>query len=282
MFILFYIGGSNTRIGVSHDGETTHAHESFPTPQGFDDAMWVMGETAARMTENAPIERAIGGFAGALDRTHTRVVHAPNLPGWDGAMLRDRLAETFSTQIVLENDAALVGLGEAVSGAGKGYNIVAFLTISSGVGGARIVDGTIDRSAYGFEPGQMIIDLDRSIMSKAVGFRAEGLLAGSAVSREYGMRPFEVHDPRLWEKLAAYCAVLVHNTIVMWSPDVVVLGGPMVTGSPAIDISRVKAHVDELLEIFPEAPPIVQASISQVGGLYGALALPKRARQGMI
>jgi glucokinase len=50
------------------------------------------------------------------------------------------------------------GLGEAVFGAGKGREIVVYMTISTGVGGARIVGGKIDASAMGFEPGHQIID----------------------------------------------------------------------------------------------------------------------------
>lgn len=53
----------------------------------------------------------------------------------------------------LANDADLVGLGEAVYGAGKGYKVVAYFTVSTGVGGARIVNKRIDKGVFSFEPG---------------------------------------------------------------------------------------------------------------------------------
>src|SRR4030066_415253 len=55
---------------------------------------------------------------------------------------------------------------EKVKGAGKGFNIVAFLTIGTGVGGARIVGGKPDANVFGFEPGHQIIDLGGNIFSE--------------------------------------------------------------------------------------------------------------------
>lgn len=48
----------------------------------------------------------------------------------------------------LDSCAELAEMGRA---AGKGPAIIAYITISTGVNGVRIVDGEIDRATYGFE-----------------------------------------------------------------------------------------------------------------------------------
>src|SRR6185436_9338463 len=58
---------------------------------------------------------------------------------------QSELNKLFNCPVYLENDAALCGLGEASVGAGQGSKIMVYLTISTGVGGARIVGGKIDR-----------------------------------------------------------------------------------------------------------------------------------------
>jgi predicted NBD/HSP70 family sugar kinase len=52
-------------------------------------------------------------------------INALNLPRWNGAALADDLEAALGTQVILENDTALVGLGEATVGAGKGAAVVA-------------------------------------------------------------------------------------------------------------------------------------------------------------
>ena len=77
----------------------------------------------------------------------------------------------------IANDTAVVGLGEAHRGAGIGYNIVTYITVSTGVGGTRIVDGRIDRRIYGFEPGHQTIDIDNSVWEGSASGQLEDLPA---------------------------------------------------------------------------------------------------------
>ena len=77
----------------------------------------------------------------------------------------------------------------------------------------------------------------------------------------------------MFEELAKWLAYGLNNTIVHWSPDVVVLGGSMITGNPAISLKSIQRHVSKILTIFPTPPIIVKATLQDVGGLHGALSL---------
>lgn len=261
------------RMGISLDGEKIDHHEIFPTPSSFDDALFVL-DTFLKHHKQGTLAGVSGGVPGPLDSEKNKLVNAPNLPFWIGVHMGDRLKEQFNVPVFLENDTALVGMGEAVEGAGKGKRIVAYLGIGTGVGGVRIVDGEIDRNSLGFEPGHQIIDAS-SRFPDACGSlgHLEAYVSGSAIVNIYDVSAEQLDNPKVFEDLARLLAVGINNVIVFWSPDVVVLGGSMMK---RISIERVKHHLGEICTIFPNLPPLKLATLGDLGGLYGALVYLKQ------
>lgn len=260
MYLLFDIGGSKIRLATSIDGQTISAPVILPTPQNFTEAMELLEKEAVNITNSQKIRGCAGGVAGPLDPSKSTLINAPNLPDWKNKPLKASLEKIFETPVFLENDAALVGLGEATHGAGAGRKIVAYLTISTGIGGARIVDGKIDTNSLGFEPGHQIISLD--------GLEIESYVSGIAIERRFGLKPEEIHDPSIWSSIAQTIAIGLNNTMVYWSPDIIVLGGGLMK---KIDLGVVKSHVQSIVTIFPKLPEIEKAKLGDEGGLYGAL-----------
>lgn len=160
MYLLFDIGGTNIRLAISKDGKTFGNPKIFSTPKSFNDGMRFIKKEALEISGGKKIKAVAGGIAGHLDKNKTKLAGSPNLPAWVGKPLKRALEDSFGAPVVLENDASVVGLGEAVFGAGKGKSIVAYITVSTGIGGARIVDGRIDKSSSGFEPWHQIINFD--------------------------------------------------------------------------------------------------------------------------
>lgn len=271
MYILFDIGGTKMRVVSADRKKLLVDPVVVSTPKDFNEGM----ETLKRIIDNIKgeekIDAIVGGIAGPLSPEKTGLVNSPNLPGWVGQNIKSTLEESYKVPVSLENDAALVGLGEANYGAGRGKNIVAYLTISTGVGGARFVGGNIDESSLGFEPGHQIIDPDNSLCPTCEGNDLEAYISGTAIEKRYGMKPYEIHDDAVWDELAKFLAYGLNNTIVHWSPDIVVLGGSMMK-EVGIPIPAVVKHLAEIMKIFPTIPPIVQAELADFGGLYGALS----------
>src|SRR3989338_5253936 len=143
-YLLFDIGGTKMRAGISRD-ETLDHHEIFPTPSSFDEAIFLL-DTFLKQYRKGTLAAIAGGIPGPLDKEKNKLVRVQNLPLWSGIHIASRLQEQFNVPVFLENDTALVGMGEAVKGAGKGHRIVAYLGIGTGVGGVRIVDGKIDEN----------------------------------------------------------------------------------------------------------------------------------------
>jgi glucokinase len=181
---------------------------------------------------------------------------------WHGLPLAARLTEVLGAPATVINDAALAGLGEAHYGAGKGSKIMAYLTISTGVGGARIVDGHIDRATYGFEMGHQIIDA--GVLHK--------LIAGKEMKARFGVEAWELSEDAR-ETLAHELTTGLYNTTLFWSPDTIVLGGSMITGSNPIPIEGIEAALATLLiNDYPTGPSIKKAALGDDSGLYGAMA----------
>lgn len=271
MHILFDIGGTKMRVACANASHTCGEPRIEMTPKRFEDGVALLIQMARERARGEHIEGLVGGVAGIVDPETGALVRCPNLPDWEGKPLQKALSEALGAPVSIENDAAMVGLGEAVYGAGRGFPIVAYLTVSTGVGGARIVDGVIDERSQGFEPGHAIIDPDNSLCPTCDGNELEDYVSGTSVEKRFGKKPYEITDPGVWDELAKFLAYGVHTTIAYWSPDVVVLGGSMMR-DVGIPIEGVEKHLKEIFHISDDIPVIRKAELGDVGGIYGALA----------
>lgn len=262
-YLVFDIGATNTRFAFSKDGKRLRKPIIFKTPKDFGQAMKVFGQKVKE--EGIKINSAAGGIAGPLDTKKEKLLNAPNLPKWNGKPLKKEMEKALGAKVVFENDTALVGLGEAVKGAGKGYDIVCYLTVSTGVNGARVVDGKIDKNALGFEIGKHIIDFE----SKET---LEGITSGGAIEKKFGKKPEDIKIESFWDKEAEILAIGVYNSILYWSPEVVVMGGGVMNNFP---IDLVRKHLKKLPQIFENMPEVKEAKLGDIGGLEGALQLLK-------
>src|SRR3989344_51015 len=159
MFFLSDIGRTKTRLAVSLDGETVGAPLIRPTPADFKQGLDLLKELIDQLTQTVVNEGKIEAKREGLCLGISRKV-------WPDAPLKPELEETFGGPVYLVNDAALAGLGEAHYGAGRNQPLVAYLTISTGVGGALIANGRIAANALGFEPGQKLIIRHLTIFTK--------------------------------------------------------------------------------------------------------------------
>lgn len=266
-YILFDIGGSKSRVAISADGERIAKKEIFDTPDDFNEGIERIVAAIKGLIGSSKIGAVAGGLPGPLDRDRTMSINPPNLPAWKNMPFKAKLTEKLGIDnIYLVNDAAAAGIGEALYGAGQGYDIVAYLTISTGIGGARIINGNIDVNSLGFEPGHQIIDISS-------GLDLEETISGSAIEKRYGKKAEDIHDKAIWEEIERTLAVGLNNTIVHWSPDIVVLGGSMID---SIDIIKLREYTAKYCRIFPTIPPIVKRALGDDTGLYGAMGYLKK------
>jgi len=264
MLIAIDIGGTKTRIGRGDDFDALASVDIFHTSHAYREGLGALVDAVKRIAGEKPRSVAVGA-PGVLSRDKRRIINAPNLPDWNGAALADDLEAALGAPVIMENDTALVGIGEATVGAGMGAAIVAYVTISTGVNGARIVDGALDRAAFGFEIGEQLMGRDSSART------LEELVSGRAIEDRFGAPPASLgEDHPVWEELAEIVAIGLHNTIAYWSPERIVLGGSMMR-DVGIRLDRVEARLAALKRKNPILPELRRAALDDLGGLWGGL-----------
>ncbi len=275
-YALFDIGGTKTRVALTEDFVTFSDLVSFPTHKTFKPGIEAVIKAIHDLKTETALQGVAGGIRGMLMEDKSGIESDAILSGWVGESITDTLHKEFKVPVFLENDTAVAGLGEAVYGAGQGMDIIAYHTVSTGVGGVKIEHGAIDEATAGFEPGHQVLDIDRTILGEDISPTLENLVSGAGLEARLGMKPKEIpQEDTVWEELAGYLAQGLRNTILYWSPEVIVLGGSMIIGDPKIQLDAIRKHTVEVLDGFVDCPFITTAALKDEAGLYGAMAYLK-------
>jgi predicted NBD/HSP70 family sugar kinase len=99
-------------------------------------------------------------LSGPIDSANGHISSSTILPGWVGVDAASWLGEHLGVPVHVENDANLGALAESVLGAGRGATEMAYVMLSSGIGGALILGGRLYRGARGSagEIGHISVD----------------------------------------------------------------------------------------------------------------------------
>ncbi len=263
MRVLFDVGGTNTRLALTEDGrslrDVRHIRTD-PGPKGPDK----LAHDIKSLVGQQKLELVAGGMPGHARRSQG-LRQTPNLPDWAGQDVVGRLEQVLKVPVIIENDTAVVGLGEAVYGAGRDHDLAVYMTVSTGVNGVRIVRRSIDVSVDGFELGAMLMSDEAGKIASL-----ESLTGGAALARRHGRPPSEIKEPAIWRQEARYLAQALYNTLLHWSPEVVVYGGAMMRD---ISVQSIAEELALLPPVFEQWPEIKLAQLGDEGGLYGAMAL---------
>jgi predicted NBD/HSP70 family sugar kinase len=263
MKLVFDVGGTNTRLAFVSRGKLGPI-KRFKTDTSSLGIDYMLSETLDFVAGHK-LDGVAGGLPGQIDHVTGRIIHATNLPNWEGQAFTSLFSERLETSVAAVNDVILAGLGEANYGAGRGFSIVVYFTFSTGVNGVRIIDGLVDRNARGFEVGAQLMSDDEGNVSTL-----EGLTGGAALRRRTGSDAKEIKDPAVWRQEARFIARGLYNSCLHWSPDVVVLGGPMMQD---ISIEDVTYEMHRHPDMVGGWPQILSAELGDERGLQGAISL---------
>lgn len=204
---------------------------------------------AARGSVEAPGEAvevaAVGvSLPAVIDRASGRVEWAPNLPGWSGTPLRDRLVEALGVPVALEYDGHAAVLGEHWVGAGRGVDDLACVIVGTGVGGGFVAGGRLVRGACNLAGagGWMGVPPCGEWDAEAAAQRGllESLIAGPSLQARAARRLGEALPPRVIFDRASQgdpdCRAIVDeavehlgwalvNVVSLLNPELVLLGG---------------------------------------------------------
>ena len=186
------IGGTKLATVVADEKANILHKTRMPTlaEKGPDYAIQLLFDMVDETIAGAGLTRdaisAIGVSCGGPLDTKTGVVYSPpNLPGWDALPLKARLEAEFQIRTMLENDANASALAEWRFGGGRGYEIVLYMTMSTGIGGGLVVNGQIYHGANDSagEVGHQILLPDGPRCGCGQRGCLEALCSGPAIAR---------------------------------------------------------------------------------------------------
>lgn len=163
------IGGTKIAAGITDKKGTLKSSVVIPTlaEKGLKSSVHQVFSSIERVIKESGIkEKDILGIGicapGPLDPIRGIVFNPPNLKGWKNVPLADMVKKAFRKPAKLENDANAAGIAEVLWGAAKGYKHVLYVTISTGIGTAIIIDGKIYHGKNGMagEGGHVTINYD--------------------------------------------------------------------------------------------------------------------------
>jgi glucokinase len=147
------LGGTSVRAGLVETRGNLVDFVKEPSEKGAEPEQIV--RLMARMVQCGRPTTAIVGVPGRVDRVAGRVLRARNLHHTDLSELSASfLSERIGLPVELAGDAELAAVGESYFGAGSTTGSTAYLTFSTGVGAAAVVDGLVlSGRAVGFQIG---------------------------------------------------------------------------------------------------------------------------------
>ncbi len=270
MNIVIDMGGTNTRIGFTKDSVEFEAIERFPTPQTQEDTHAKITQTLNKIDEN--INSVILGVAGVVDYTSNRIVNATNI-AWIENMTPEEVTGIKNVRVTPFNDAELAGLAESYQPYATNYRHVVYITLSTGVGGTLIKGKKPARANFTYEPGHMIIDKSFIIDNPPDKIQGsfENLCSGTAFMKRYNLPPESCNKQDIWNEYGTNVACGLHNLILLWQPDAIVIGGSMTK-----QWDKFYNALIQKLNSFPTyamRPKIIRSELDDTNGLQGGLKI---------
>lgn len=177
------IGGTYLRAAVC-DAAGVHGQLRVLTPLRAPDVVPAIAELVRPLVSADTV--AVGVSAtGPVDVRTGALLDVPNAPGLSHLRLRDGLEERVGRPVLVERDTNAALLAECAVGAARGLRHVVYLTLSTGVGGAVLVDGRLLRGARGFagELGHVVVQVGGPVCGCGRRGCLEAVASGSGLAR---------------------------------------------------------------------------------------------------
>jgi len=280
------IGGTNSRVSLFDQNYELISKKTISSdPNNYTKTLGELCDFINEIKENYNIV-GIGVCApGPLDLINGTILETPNLPGWAGCEVSKIIEKSTGIRTKLENDANLAGLAEAVVGLGKGHDIVQYLTISTGVGSACVVNGKIFIGSHGFahEIANVIVNPSGNQKGSLQKGSVESIASGTAITEIAKVRGLDVNHAGEVNDLAtkgnevakqvmdeAYDALssCIAAIVAFIDPSIIILGG-----SVALKIEGFTQKVEEMViaKVFDAVKPHVKIVNSNLDGDSGIL-----------
>lgn len=182
------LGGTNIRAAVvDEEGRILCMEKTRSNPErGAEPVMETMISLIESLDGYEECEGIGMGIPGPINTAEGKIIVSTNLPKLIGFPIADYISRHFGKPAYMDNDVKVAALGEAVQGAGKGYPIVYYVTISTGIGGALVINQKVvsGQNGHAGEIGNICIDRNREKYNILNAGAVENEASGTAITRK--------------------------------------------------------------------------------------------------
>jgi predicted NBD/HSP70 family sugar kinase len=265
MYLGIDIGGTKTLVATLTNDGVIRERFQFPTPKKYSDFKQNLADAVANMSTKEFAACGVG-VPGRIDRKHGVAIALGNLP-WEDAPIKDYVEELAHCPVIVDNDANLGGLSEAMLVKDR-YDRVLYITVGTGIGTGIIIDQVIDPAFADSEGGKMLLEHAGKMMEW------EDFAGGRAIFERFGKKLKDITDPADWKIIAHNLAIGVIDLLAVVQPQVIVVGG----GAGAY-FERLSQPLQNALEAYAAPlvpiPPIIEAKRPEDAVIYGCYDLAK-------
>ncbi|WP_298010101.1 ROK family protein [Anaerolinea sp.] len=302
-YIAVDIGGTQLRAALYPEGEQKAVSQKrIPTQARDQSAVDRLLELIKTVLPAHGKVKAIGMAAPGPLNPKTGILYAaPNIPGWVNLPLAQIVQDRFKIPTLLGNDANLAAMGEWKFGAGRGYQHLLYMTVSTGIGGGVIEDGKLLLGYKGLaaEIGHITVDPSGPLCGCGQRGHLEALASGTAIARYVTEQlargvpssmaelstvsardvslAAEQGDPLAREALAwagGYLGRAIADFLHLFNPQIVIIGGGVSrSGKYLLDPLREAIAAYVISPEYLHGLVVTTASLGDDAGLLGALAL---------
>jgi glucokinase len=271
------IGGTKFTMAVFEDGRMAKRESRSTDREGGRD--WMLSQIRAiadGWKREAPLERCGIGFGGPVNFAARRVALSTHVGGWQDFALPEWVERELGLPAVMDNDANAGALGEAVYGAGAGFDPLFYMTLSTGIGGGIVAGGKVHRGAdsYAGEIGHLTVRPDGPECLCGARGCLERMCAGIWMETDYGRPASELlYDPEFVARYVTDLARGLKACIMLLNPARIVIGGGMSKAGDAL-FTPLRAELRRQITCWSRARiDVVPAALGDDSVLWGALAL---------
>ena len=275
------IGGTKFTLAIFDDDRIVErASHSTDRTGGRD---WMLDRIGAIVTDwksRHDIHRCGVGFGGPVDFANQRIALSTHVTGWGDFDLPRFLEPLAGVRPVIDNDANVGALGEALYGAGRGYRPLFYMTLSTGIGGGIVTgNGSVYRGAdsYAGEIGHFTIRPGGPECLCGARGCFERMCCGLWLERDYGRPAKELlQDPGFIERYVIDLALGLKSAVMLLNPARIVIGGGISKAGEAL-FGPLRAELRRQTTTWSRARiDVVPAELGDDSVLYGALALAEQ------
>jgi len=300
-FLGIEIGGTKLQLSVANSAGSIEQNLRYTIDpaEGAANIQNQISDGLQKLTRYDEIAAIGVGFGGPVDWKTGSIRVSHQVGGWEDFHLMQWLETLTKKPVVIDNDANVAALAEAVYGAGKESERVFYITIGSGIGGGLILNGSIyhGRTPGEVEVGHLRMDKEGATLeSKCSGWAVnkkiesfiqnnrDSLLAqmakGSSKPLATFLKPAIKEDDeaakKITEEIADDLAFALSHVVHLFHPDIIVLGGGLSLLEEHLSLPITEKLPRYIMKAFQPAPAVAIAALGESVVPVGAVELAKK------